>query len=137
MITYPCISIRQPWAWLILNGYKDIENRTWATKHRGQILIHASGTKTPQTYREAQQFMAAQGIDIALPPVEELPVKGIVGYAQLVDVVANHPSPWAMDDHLYWVLKSPRPVEFVPLGGLQGIFPVEGHLLPPFMGVQL
>lgn len=29
------ISIRQPWAWLIANGFKDIENRDWATKFRG------------------------------------------------------------------------------------------------------
>jgi hypothetical protein len=35
------ISIRQPWAWLIVNGYKDIENRIWAAKLRGPVLIHA------------------------------------------------------------------------------------------------
>ena len=34
------ISIRQPWAWLIVHGYQDVENRTWSTKHRGPILIH-------------------------------------------------------------------------------------------------
>ena len=34
------ISIRQPWAWLIVQGYKDIKNRTWAAKYRGPILIH-------------------------------------------------------------------------------------------------
>ena len=36
------LSIRQPWAWLILHGGKDIENRTWATKLRGRVLIHAA-----------------------------------------------------------------------------------------------
>ena len=41
------ISIRQPWAWLIVHGYKDVENRTWATKHRGPILIHAGKTLDP------------------------------------------------------------------------------------------
>ena len=35
------LSIRQPWAWLILNGYKDLENRTWRTDYRGPLLIHA------------------------------------------------------------------------------------------------
>lgn len=35
------LSIRQPWAWLIVNGYKSIENRTWNTRIRGTILIHA------------------------------------------------------------------------------------------------
>ena len=36
------ISIKQPWASLIVNGYKKYEFRTWKTKYRGEILIHAS-----------------------------------------------------------------------------------------------
>lgn len=35
------LSIRQPWAWLIINGGKDIENRDWPTKFRSRILVHA------------------------------------------------------------------------------------------------
>ena len=38
------ISIKQPWASLIINGYKEYEFRTWKTKYRGKILIHASQT---------------------------------------------------------------------------------------------
>lgn len=36
------LSIRQPWANLILTGEKRIENRTWSTSHRGRILVHAA-----------------------------------------------------------------------------------------------
>ncbi|MCK5606447.1 ASCH domain-containing protein [Candidatus Pacearchaeota archaeon] len=36
------LSIKQPWAALIVHGIKDIENRTWRTNHRGITLIHAS-----------------------------------------------------------------------------------------------
>ena len=36
------ISIKQPWASLIINGYKVYEFRTWKTKYRGKLLIHAS-----------------------------------------------------------------------------------------------
>jgi hypothetical protein len=36
------LSIQQPWAWLICAGYKDVENRTWSTKFRGRIYVHAS-----------------------------------------------------------------------------------------------
>lgn len=36
------ISIKQPWASLIVNGYKQYEFRSWQTKYRGEILIHAS-----------------------------------------------------------------------------------------------
>ena len=35
------ITIRQPWAELILRGEKDVENRSWRTNHRGLLLIHA------------------------------------------------------------------------------------------------
>ena len=42
------ISIRQPWASLIIEGssgiYKDVENRTWTTRIRGLIAIHAAKT---------------------------------------------------------------------------------------------
>ncbi len=35
------ITIKQPWATLIAKGYKEYEFRTWNTKYRGQLLIHA------------------------------------------------------------------------------------------------
>ena len=36
------LSIREPWASLIIEGYKEYEFRSWKTKYRGKILIHAS-----------------------------------------------------------------------------------------------
>lgn len=36
------ISIRQPWASLIINGYKEYEFRSWNTNFRGTVFIHAS-----------------------------------------------------------------------------------------------
>lgn len=36
------LSVRQPWAWAIARGHKAVENRSWATAHRGHLLIHAS-----------------------------------------------------------------------------------------------
>ena len=41
------ISIRQPWASLILKCGKDIENRSWPTKFRGRILVHAAALAVP------------------------------------------------------------------------------------------
>lgn len=35
------ITIKQPWATLIAEGIKEYEFRTWKTKYRGEILIHA------------------------------------------------------------------------------------------------
>lgn len=36
------ISVRQPYATLIVAGVKDVENRSWNTEYRGRVLIHAS-----------------------------------------------------------------------------------------------
>lgn len=35
------LTIREPWASLIINGYKKYEFRSWKTNYRGKILIHA------------------------------------------------------------------------------------------------
>lgn len=50
------LSIRQPWAWLILNGWKDIENRDWTTRVRGRILIHAAKGGSRRDFEEAIEF---------------------------------------------------------------------------------
>lgn len=36
------ITVKQPWASLIVEGIKDIENRTWKTNFRGRVLVHAA-----------------------------------------------------------------------------------------------
>ena len=36
-----CTALEQPWASLIVDGYKKYEFRSWKTKYRGKILIHA------------------------------------------------------------------------------------------------
>jgi len=41
-ITLPCLSVRPPWAQAIVAGVKDVENRSWKTRYRGPVLIHAS-----------------------------------------------------------------------------------------------
>ena len=38
------LTIRQPWTSLIIEGYKEYEFRSWKTKYRGKILIHAGAS---------------------------------------------------------------------------------------------
>lgn len=35
------LTIKEPWATLIIEGYKCYEFRSWKTNYRGKILIHA------------------------------------------------------------------------------------------------
>ena len=87
------LTIRQPWADLILRGLKTIEIREWQVKHRGPFLIHVSRTIDWKTV----QLLCYEG-------VEELPRGMIVGYAQIEDVVLlNHDRRLAhLKDH--WVV---------------------------------
>ena len=41
------LSVKNPFAYLILQGGKDVENRTWTTDYRGRLYIHVSGDTMP------------------------------------------------------------------------------------------
>jgi len=66
------LSLKQPFAELIMQGRKTIELRRWNTNFRGEFLIHAS--KIPD-----EKAMNKFGFD-------NLPCGFIVGKAKLVDV---------------------------------------------------
>lgn len=119
-VELPALSIRQPWAWLIVHGHKDIENRTWATKVRGPILIHASSTMTRRDYAFAVQF-ADHARDCRVPEFDELQRGGIVGTADLLDSVQHSGSPW-FTGPIGLVLRKARPLSFKPCRGRLGFF---------------
>jgi hypothetical protein len=122
MSMIPCISVRQPWAWLIVNGFKDIENRGWATKRRGRVLIHAAKGLTRDEYARAAEFaLFANGT--VVPEFESLPRGGIVGAATIVDCVDGMFSPWFVGPYGF-VLRSPQVLPFTPWKGQLGFFPV-------------
>jgi hypothetical protein len=59
------IVIRQPWAWLIVNGYQDVENRSWKTRYRGRLLIQASANLPPKwKLEEGREFARQRGVKI-------------------------------------------------------------------------
>ena len=113
------LSIRQPWAWLIVNGHKDIENRDWTTKVRGRVLIHASKGMTRDEYAFA--FVHAEEQGVKIPAFGDLERGGIVGEAEIVDCVEDHPSPWFFGDYGF-VLREAKPLPFRPCKGMLGFF---------------
>lgn len=72
------LSIKQPWAALIVAGLKSIEVRTWPTTRRGPVLIHAS--KIPDERQEGWSL-------VTTPEVKALAELrgGIIGLARLAD----------------------------------------------------
>ena len=79
------LSVRQPWAWLIVAGHKDIENRKWYTNHRGPLLIHASQAMEPDDFPMQRKWINQSGIVIP----EDLPRGAIVGAATLTNVYSD------------------------------------------------
>ncbi len=125
-----CLSIRQPWAWLIVNGYKDIENREWATKVRGNILVHASGSRSVREVNECLYFVQrlnerhnVHGLKVRfeIPNERELSRGGIVGSVDLVGCVDDSLSPWFTGKYGF-ELRSPRVMPFFPCKGRLGFF---------------
>ena len=84
------LSIRQPWAWLIVNGYKDIENRSWSTDFRGRVYVHAGRRIKSGDFPEQRDYITQSGI--FLP--EEPPLGAIVGEVTMTDCVDTSSSPW-------------------------------------------
>lgn len=129
------LSIRQPWAWLIAHGYKDVENRTWGTNIRGSFLIHAGQTFDKEGYAWVQQEFP----QISLPSPSRFELGGIVGRAELVDCVPpdsdlddRFHSPWYIGEYGF-VVANAKPLPFHPLKGKLGFFEAEhpgpeGHM---------
>lgn len=112
------LSILQPWAWLIVHGHKDIENRDWVTSFRGRFLIHAGKRFGPQQREDAAQVIQ-RFPGIRLPETFEL--GGIVGESELVGCTDSHPSPW-FSGRYGFVLANSRPLPFRAYGGQLGFF---------------
>jgi len=117
------LSIRQPWAWAIINAGKDIENRSWSTKVRGRVLIHA-GLAWDDGKAEGLLSILhwSERYRVAMPA--RVDAGGIVGEAEIVDCVDQSSSPWFFG-RFGFVLRNARPLPFRLLKGRLGFFDVE------------
>ena len=92
------LSIKQPWAWLIVAGYKDIENRPWKTNLRGRIYIHAG--KNPDRESLKSVLLSEEGpldsraIAFARDLVRTWKESAILGEVDIVGCVTGSDSPW-------------------------------------------
>ena len=69
------LTIKQPWATLIVNGYKKYEFRSWKTKYRGKILIHAGLSLERDMNKRFEEYNLSHDYGC------------IIGEAELVDCI--------------------------------------------------
>ena len=117
------LSVRQPWAWLLFHG-KPIENRDWATAHRGQLLIHASAGMTRRDYEAARFFVEGFDYQLAqqIPPQSEIVRGALIGEVTLVNCVRFDDSDW-FQGPVGWLFENPKIWETpVPAKGQLGLW---------------
>src|SRR5262245_42473343 len=131
------LSIRQPWATLLVHGLKTIEVRRWPTARRGRILIHAAGVSDSRP--EAWRYVPPQLVE------EAHLLGGIVGRCELVGCVvyrsrdafvADCPrhlneADWFESAGLYgFQFRQPEVIPFHRCPGWMRFFPVELRVEP-------
>lgn len=129
------LSIKQPWAALLVLGLKTIEVRTWSARRRGPILIHAGKVPDPRPEAWAQ---------ITTPQLQAMAELrgGIIGMGELCDCILydnmtrfaadesrhrNAPE-WFLPGGLYgFVFQQARPLPFFGCPGNTSFFRVAGY----------
>jgi hypothetical protein len=117
----PAISIRQPWAELILRGVKTIEIRDWERDYRGDLYLHTG--KVADGYRI---------FEFGMPDVFR---GGYIGIIELVTILPFTSESWKawqpkhLSDHHFipgtfaWVVQNSRRFqEPIPAPGKLGLF---------------
>jgi hypothetical protein len=117
-----CLAGHQPFAWAVMTGVKDIENRSWSTDYRGPIVILASSRKT-----DVNQLTKASKL-----PERNFVYSAVRGIVDLVDVVPMsedlEPNPWAFGPYC-WRVANPRLFpEAIPAKGKRMLYAIDEDL---------
>lgn len=127
------LSVKQPWAALLVNGIKDIENRTRRTTFRGRILIHASKAQRLgfiADFLTEEQAKAVCEAKIEDSDFRKSLVRGmIIGSIEIYDCVKNDSSIWAEKNVWNWKVR--KPILFkkpIPAKGKLGLWNFEKEI---------
>jgi hypothetical protein len=139
------LTVQQPWAWAIVQGGKDVENRTQAWTQRGTIAVHA-GLRGSERGLESPLFREAwlraghhAGQALALPRGFVIGVVDLVGtHVAAEDCCESEWAEQAYDEHggrtrrdiVHLELENPRPLaEPVACRGALGLWTLPGDVL--------
>lgn len=135
------LSIKQPWAWLICAGIKDIENRDWFIGRKPalggyfkdrvielpqRIYVHAG--KTPEKYTEELiQYLGERGVAVISTLMlysDQIARGAIIGEVTITDCVTKSDSRWFVGKYGF-VLTEPELYDKpIPYRGQLGFFEV-------------
>jgi hypothetical protein len=155
--TVKCLSIRQPWPWLICHPEvlkacqlppKTIENREWTPGYRGPLYIHAGANvdanlfdrrsgNLESEYWERTFGEAGKALYATMPKHrDDYPRRAIVGCAQLTDVLIASRDPWFVGPY---GLRLSNAAAIAPISypGQLRLFDVPVHLIEERAGTSV
>jgi hypothetical protein len=125
------LSLKQPWATLLVHGHKNIEIRRWPTARRGPILIHAArvSDERPEAWaRVPEELLETAQLTGGI--IGEGNLVGCTTYRTVEDFTAdaarhlNDPA-WFEPGLYGFVFANLRVLPFRPYSGWMRFFPVE------------
>ena len=143
------LTVRQPWAWAIIHGGKDVENRSRniAGDYRGPVAIHAGKRFKADEIRAACEAFPTLAPDVkdrikgqSLFGGDPLYVGAIIGVVDLIDshwardcfgyygTEIRPCSEWAELNARHLTLARPRPIEPIPAKGKLGLWRPDDEL---------
>jgi hypothetical protein len=120
----PCkvLSVKPFSAWAIIHGGKDVENRSFRTRHRGRVLIHASNYRSRAELEDDASYVR----DLCPDMPDEVDSAGIIGSVEIMDCVEDNTSQWAEDGCFHWLLAKPRALPFFECKGWLNVWTLKG-----------
>ncbi len=123
------LSFKPPWGWLVVHGFKTVENRKWPTTFRGRVYVHSSKTFDYQGFNWlCKNPRLLRGVDpddwasLALYPPQ-----GLIGEVDIVDCVSGSDSPWFFGPYGFVLANAQAYDKPIPYRGKLSFFDV---LLP-------
>lgn len=136
---YKVLSVRQPYASLLVSGEKDVENRSRRTNYRGTVLIHASA-KMHDVFlylKKKRRVYPLTPFDEHILEVCEMVetfqdtlLSSVVGSVDIVDCIQDSTSEWAEKGQWHWVCANAKKFEHPirNVKGKLGIWEWEGEI---------
>lgn len=126
------LTVRQPYAQMIVWGVKHYETRSWSTKYRGGLMIHA-GKAWQKAERELCQHPDIQAVlDAHETAANDLVRGAIIGFCNVVDVIPvedlgeidrlERQLGFYQPGNYAWLLDGAKTIDPVPAKGSQGFW---------------
>ena len=124
------LSVRQPWAWALCAGHKDVENRTWAmTRPPGWCAIHAAKGLTKLEYNICRYYVE-DTFGLTVPPPADLVRGAVIGVVYFERGVRDSTSKWAEPACHHFVVRRGSAMMLrdpIPVRGKLGFFNWKQH----------